>query len=151
MLSHGEVLAKKRIVLASASPRRLEILRDNGGLSNLVIKKSGFAEDMDKATFSSPAEYVTEYAKQKVLYVAEEEKDADMIIGCDTVVVRDGTILEKPSSKEDAVAMLTSLSGRRHTVYSGVAIVCGPAGARTTELFHAETQVSGPPGEPSTP
>jgi len=137
MLKHRELLSTKRIVLASASPRRLEILRDNGGLTNIVTKTSGFAEDMDKSVFASPAAYVEEYAKQKAAFVRVEEPSADLVIGSDTVVVRDGIILEKPANVEEAVAMLASLSGRHHTVYSGV---CINRKGGYVDTFHVETQ-----------
>ncbi|XP_008280561.1 putative bifunctional dTTP/UTP pyrophosphatase/methyltransferase protein [Stegastes partitus] len=119
-------LAGKLVVLASASPRRLEILR-NVGLRFEVVP-SWFKETLDKSLFKAPHEYAVETAKQKALEVARRMpikhlKTPDIVIGADTIVTVDGMILEKPVDKHDAYRMLSSLSGKEHSVYTGVAIV----------------------------
>ncbi|KAM9342698.1 putative bifunctional dTTP/UTP pyrophosphatase/methyltransferase protein [Pholidichthys leucotaenia] len=119
-------LAGKLVVLASASPRRLEILR-NAGLRFEVVP-SWFKETLDKGLFKSPHEYAVETAKQKALEVARRMpfkhlKTPDIVIGADTIVTVDGMILEKPADKDDAYRMLSSLSGKEHSVFTGVAIV----------------------------
>ncbi|XP_026152050.1 putative bifunctional dTTP/UTP pyrophosphatase/methyltransferase protein isoform X1 [Mastacembelus armatus] len=119
-------LSSKLIVLASASPRRLEILR-NAGLRFEVVP-SWFKETLDKGLFKAPHEYAVETAKQKALEVARRMpfkhlKTPDIVIGADTIVTVDGTILEKPVDKRDAYRMLSSLSGKEHSVFTGVAIV----------------------------
>uniref|UniRef100_A0A3Q1GDJ8 Acetylserotonin O-methyltransferase-like n=1 Tax=Acanthochromis polyacanthus TaxID=80966 RepID=A0A3Q1GDJ8_9TELE len=119
-------LAGKLVVLASASPRRLEILR-NVGLRFEVVP-SWFKETLDKSLFKAPYEYAVETAKQKALEVARRMpikhlKTPDIVIGADTIVTVDGLILEKPVDKHDAYRMLSSLSGKEHSVYTGVAIV----------------------------
>uniref|UniRef100_A0A672I507 Acetylserotonin O-methyltransferase-like n=1 Tax=Salarias fasciatus TaxID=181472 RepID=A0A672I507_SALFA len=119
-------LSGKLVVLASASPRRLEILR-NAGLRFEVVP-SWFKETLDKRVFKSPHEYAVETAKQKALEVARRMpvkhlKTPDIVIGADTIVTVDGLILEKPVSKHDAYRMLSSLSGKEHSVYTGVAII----------------------------
>ena len=94
---------------------------------------STFAEDLDKSRFT-PASYVQENALVKArevwakLYAQVEREPGqhlpvDMVIGSDTVVSVDDRILEKPEDADAAVAMLSSLSGRRHCVYSGVAML----------------------------
>lgn len=92
---------------------------------------STFAEDLDKSLYS-PATYVQENALVKAREVwdklaveaeAQGSRPADMVIGSDTVVSVDDRILEKPADAEAAMAMLCSLSGRQHRVYSGVAIL----------------------------
>uniref|UniRef100_A0AAR2JVV6 Acetylserotonin O-methyltransferase-like n=1 Tax=Pygocentrus nattereri TaxID=42514 RepID=A0AAR2JVV6_PYGNA len=119
-------LSGKLVVLASASPRRLEILT-NIGLRFEVVP-SWFKETLDKTLFKMPYEYAVETAKQKALEVAQRMpfkhlKTPDIVIGADTVVTVDGLILEKPVDKQDAYHMLSRLSGKEHSVYTGVAIV----------------------------
>lgn len=119
-------LVGKLVVLASASPRRQEILR-NAGLRFEVVP-SWFKETLDKALFKAPHEYAVETAKQKALEVARRMpfkhlKTPDIVIGADTIVTVDGLILEKPADKNDAYRMLSSLSGKEHSVFTGVAIV----------------------------
>ncbi|XP_047456211.1 probable bifunctional dTTP/UTP pyrophosphatase/methyltransferase protein [Mugil cephalus] len=119
-------LAGKLVVLASGSPRRLEILR-NVGLRFEVVP-SWFKETLDKGLFKAPHEYAVETAKQKALEVARRMtfnhlKTPDIVIGADTIVTVDGMILEKPVDKHDAYRMLSSLSGKEHSVFTGVAIV----------------------------
>ncbi|KAM4559123.1 putative bifunctional dTTP/UTP pyrophosphatase/methyltransferase protein isoform 1-T2 [Odontesthes bonariensis] len=119
-------LAGKLVVLASASPRRLEILR-NAGLRFEVVP-SWFKETLDKGLFKEPHEYAVETAKQKALEVARRMpfkhlKTPNMVIGADTIVAVDGMILEKPVDKQDAYKMLSRLSGKEHSVFTGVAII----------------------------
>ncbi|XP_023193113.1 N-acetylserotonin O-methyltransferase-like protein isoform X1 [Xiphophorus maculatus] len=119
-------LSGKLVVLASSSPRRLEILR-NAGLRFEVVP-SWFKETLNKGLFKAPHEYAVETAKQKALEVARRMpvkhlKTPDMVIGADTIVTVDGMILEKPVDKQDAYRMLSSLSGKEHSVFTGVAIV----------------------------
>ncbi|XP_043987991.1 probable bifunctional dTTP/UTP pyrophosphatase/methyltransferase protein isoform X2 [Gambusia affinis] len=119
-------LSGKLVVLASSSPRRLEILR-NAGLRFEVVP-SWFKETLNKQLFKAPHEYAVETAKQKALEVARRMpikhlKTPDMVIGADTIVAVDGMILEKPVDKQDAYRMLSSLSGKEHSVFTGVAIV----------------------------
>ncbi|XP_073329430.1 probable bifunctional dTTP/UTP pyrophosphatase/methyltransferase protein isoform X2 [Pagrus major] len=119
-------LAGKLVVLASASPRRLEILR-NAGLRFEVVP-SWFKETLDKGLFKAPHEYAVETAKQKALEVARRMlfkhlKTPNMVIGADTIVTVDGMILEKPVDKHDAYRMLSKLSGKEHSVFTGVAVV----------------------------
>ncbi|XP_075052595.1 putative bifunctional dTTP/UTP pyrophosphatase/methyltransferase protein [Mixophyes fleayi] len=119
-------LAGKRVVLASASPRRQDIL-SNVGLRFEVVP-SWFKETLDKSLFSAPHEYAVETAKQKALEVARRMhmkhlKTPDIVIGADTIVTLEGAILEKPFDKQDAYNMLSRLSGKEHSVFTGVAIV----------------------------
>ncbi|XP_051565375.1 probable bifunctional dTTP/UTP pyrophosphatase/methyltransferase protein [Myxocyprinus asiaticus] len=119
-------LSGKLVVLASASSRRLEILT-NAGLRFEVVP-SWFKETLDKSLFKTPYEYAVETAKQKALEVAQRMpckhlKTPDIVIGADTIVTVDGLILEKPTDKQDAYHMLSRLSGKEHSVFTGVAIV----------------------------
>ncbi|XP_029097051.1 probable bifunctional dTTP/UTP pyrophosphatase/methyltransferase protein [Monodon monoceros] len=119
-------LQHKRVVLASASPRRQEIL-SNAGLRFEVVP-SRFKEKLHKASFATPYAYAVETAKQKALEVAGRmhQKDLrapDVVIGADTIVAVGAMILEKPVDKQDAYRMLSRLNGKEHSVFTGVAIV----------------------------
>ncbi|KAL0964097.1 hypothetical protein UPYG_G00318520 [Umbra pygmaea] len=119
-------LTGKLVVLASSSPRRLEILT-NVGLRFEVVP-SWFKETLDKRLFKTPHEYAVENAKMKALEVAKRMpfkhlKIPDIVIGADTVVTVDGLILEKPLDKQDAYRMLSRLSGKEHSVFTGVTII----------------------------
>ncbi|WP_071395914.1 Maf family protein [Bacillus tuaregi] len=111
-------MLKQSLILASASPRRKELLE------NLQLTFHTVASDVDEHydPESSPEEIVMELAYRKAKAVADGHPDS-FVIGSDTVVVRDETILGKPENREDAFSMLKSLSGRCHSVYTGVAIV----------------------------
>lgn len=105
------------IILASQSPRRRELM-DITGLSYSVIV-SDADENID---ISDPKEYVLTLSERKAQAVASSHPD-DIVIGADTIVVIDGMILGKPHDKDDAFRILSLLSGRTHTVYTGVSII----------------------------
>ncbi|XP_075561592.1 putative bifunctional dTTP/UTP pyrophosphatase/methyltransferase protein isoform X5 [Pelecanus crispus] len=141
-------LVSKRVVLASASPRRQEILT-NVGLRFEVVP-SWFKETLEKSSFAAPYEYAVETAKQKALEVANRMHEKhlrtpDIVIGADTIVTVDEQILEKPADKQDAYRMLSRLSGKEHSVFTGVAIVhCSSKDNQLeTEVtdFYEETKV----------
>ena len=91
------------------------------------VVPSSFEENLDKGLFSRAAAYAQETALQKAKEVASrawpQDQIPDLVIGADTVVDLEGTILEKPMDAADADAMLSRLSGRRHTVHTGVALI----------------------------
>lgn len=129
MIVDAASVQSARVVLASGSPRRVEILNTLLGLGALVYP-STFPEDLDKSQFT-PKTYVQENARQKALEVygklsAEEKRAPSLVIGADTVVVLDDQILEKPSDEAAAIEMLSSLSGREHEVCTGVALLYAP-------------------------
>ena len=123
-----------RLVLASASPRRAEILRAVGWPFETQ------AADVDEAVRAgeSPAEYVERLARGKAGAVARSRLFG-LVLGADTVVVCEGEILGKPRDEEDARRMLRRLSNRRHEVLTGVALV--RAEGSRTEVAHARTRV----------
>lgn len=116
-------LSNKRIILASQSPRRREIL-NLLGLRNLEVRKPAFEENLNPSDYSSCAEYATETAYHKLVGVVKElaanGEETDLVISADTVVELDGEVLEKPADEEDAFKMLSRMSGRRHWVHTGV-------------------------------
>ena len=110
---------RKKIILASGSPRRKELL-DLTGLKYQVITPSVEEKQLPE---EAPRELVKRLALEKAVSVAANNPD-DVILGCDTIVVLNGkTILGKPRSKKDAKDILTRLAGKEHTVLSGVAAV----------------------------
>jgi septum formation protein len=124
-------LKSKKIILASNSPRRSQILKSIG--INFKIIVSNFDEkSLDKSSFEFPYEFVKENSKQKALKVYESNLDCDLVIAADTIVVFvfnkkskviNNKILEKPESKEEAFNMLSMLSGNKHEVFTGVTLI----------------------------
>lgn len=109
-----------RLVLASASPRRRELMSLAG--FDFEVITADVDEVLDHSL--SPCELVMSLSFQKASAVAELKPDAT-VIGADTVVVLGGKVLGKPKSEADAVQMLQSLSGNTHEVYTGVCIIKG--------------------------
>ncbi len=106
------------IVLASASPRRQELLAQVG--VSFTVVPSGVSEEV--AVPMTPAELVEHLAAIKARDVAARRPGA-LVIGSDTIVVVDGTVLGKPKDRADAISMLERLAGREHSVYTGVAVI----------------------------
>lgn len=109
-----------RVILASQSPRRRELLRLIG------IAHEVAPADLDESALpeEAPAAHAERLAREKALTIARRSPDA-VTIGADTIVVIDGQILGKPRDREDARRMLALLSGRTHTVYTAVAVARG--------------------------
>ena len=106
-----------KIVLASGSPRRKELLTQAG--IEFIVNPADIEENTKE---SLPAKVVEDLSRQKALAVAEKHK-GETVLAADTVVAFDDKILGKPKDEEDAFRMLTELSGRTHQVYTGVTIV----------------------------
>jgi septum formation protein len=122
---------QKSIVLASASPRRRELIRHLG--TAVEIDPSHVPEDTELHV--PPEEMVAALAVRKATEIATRRPDA-IVIGADTTVEIDGVILNKPADLADAERMLRRLRGRTHRVHTGVAVL---APAQTT---HAEVMTS---------
>jgi septum formation protein len=111
-----------RLVLASASPRRAELLA-----------AAGYAFAVDPADVDesgrdgeSPEAYVVRIARDKARAVAGRRRDpGELVLGADTTVVAHGEILAKPADESDAVRMLQLLAGAVHDVFTGVAMISG--------------------------
>lgn len=137
----------EKIILASKSPRRQEIM-SLGGLT-YTVKISKEEEQIPEGEVASltPGELVERLARIKaedVYRLCEEEPDV-MVIGADTVVSVDGSVLGKPKSEAQARDMLLRLSGRTHEVYTGVCLVWNHAdeGQKKREkVFHCMTEVT---------
>lgn len=128
----------RKIILASASPRRRELLEQIGYVFEVVTSEK---EEVYKNT--NPQEIVKELALLKAKDVAEKvaaERGADcerVIIGADTVVVYQGKILGKPKDEAEAARMLEALQGNTHDVYTGVVIICYDREGKEEVISHA--------------
>ena len=115
-----------RLILASQSPRRADILRQLG------LEPEVLPADVDESLLQQerPAEYVERLARAKAGLIAEREREA-LVVGGDTIVVHKDAIVGKPKDEGAAIDMLNDLSGSRHEVLSGIA-VAGPHGIVST-------------------
>ncbi len=122
----------KRFIVASASPRRRELMEKAGYEFEIIPSDASeeIAQDL------SVTEAVSLLAERKALSVLEANPDA-VVLGCDTVVALDGKILGKPKNRAEAKEMLRFLSGREHTVVTAVCI----ADKDRKETFFNETFV----------
>ncbi|APB69973.1 septum formation inhibitor Maf [Paenibacillus peoriae] len=128
-----------RIILASTSPRRKELL------AFLRLPFEVVPSHADESTPESwtPQQIVETLAARKaeaVVNTAAQSKEAGLVIGSDTIVVLDGSVLGKPADHADAVRMLTALQGRTHRVYTGVA--CIHTGTGEMLVRHRQTEVT---------
>ena len=125
-----------KIILASASPRRKELLNQIGLVPEIM------ASEIDETVNSDiPKEVVEELSRKKAEHVWEickkTKKEADIVLGSDTVVSAGGKILGKPASKEAAAEMIRLLAGNKHQVYTGVTLI----GREVKETFSEVTEV----------
>ncbi len=135
-----------KFILASASPRRKELLEQIGMKFEIRVSE---AEEITEAT--DPAEYVMELSflkaedvagKIPVMYDARGINQDFIVIGSDTVVAAEGEILGKPKDKEDARRMITMLSGKTHQVYTGVTLMIFKDERMSRETFYEKTDVT---------
>jgi len=124
---------KPFLILASKSARRRYLLKQ-AGISFSVIP-SGF--DESSVSVSSPEKYVRILAESKAKDISDQYPES-WVIGADTVVVINGKILGKPSSRTEARSMLKSLSGQTHEVVTGYCICCAAKGRRFSETIKTE-------------
>lgn len=110
----------KKIILASGSPRRREIL-ENIGL-DFSVSVSNADESAVSPEGIPVGIYVQELAMLKAAASAKTAERGALVIGADTVVSLDGKILTKPTDENDAFEMLTALSGKTHEVYTGICV-----------------------------
>ena len=118
----------KNLILASASPRRRELLSLFG--IPFTIRVADIDEAMDPT--KSPCDEVARVSCRKALAV--ERGPEDVVVAADTIVVCAGRVLGKPHSREEAVAMLQLLSGRDHQVMTGCTVLCGDRRETFTEV-----------------
>ena len=108
------------IILASQSPRRRELL-ERMGIRNFRVVSADIDEREEEQL--PPEQLVCRLASRKAEAVAEKAPKGAVIIAADTVVSLDGTVLGKPGDKREAFKMLSTLSGNRHQVYTGLCVI----------------------------
>ncbi|MDN4526231.1 Maf family protein [Fictibacillus fluitans] len=123
----------KSLILASSSPRRKELLSMN--LLSYEVIPSTIQEVMDPSL--SPEELVCSLARQKAEDVFRLYPD-HVVLGADTIVVNNGAVLGKPAGRKEAIDVLRSLSGRTHTVFTGVSILA----KEKERIFFVSTDVT---------
>jgi septum formation protein len=106
-----------RLILASKSPRRAELLARLGLDFDIVPAEL----DETYIDHEMPSDHAERLAREKAISVAKENEDA-IVLGSDTIVIVDSDVLGKPRDRDDAVRMLRRLSGREHEVHTGIAI-----------------------------
>ncbi len=124
-----------RLILASASPRRIQLLQQIGLTAEVMPSHTE-----EKISSENPEEVVQALAMQKAedvytrLLSEDNVGDSTVVIGADTVVSIDNRILGKPKTHKEAAEMIASLSGRTHQVYTGVAIITPKESRRFAEM-----------------
>ena len=136
-------LNSHRIILASSSPRRKQLLQ-TAGIKNFEIVTSDFEETVDKTRILDPASYAKKMAvgKARDVWRRVGGGEKDLVIAADTIVFLDARIFEKPKDSADASRMLTTLSDRTHTVYTGVCLIFGGQVDCDQRVFHETTEVT---------
>lgn len=127
----------KKVILASASPRRREILQKFGIYFSVV---PSVGEEISTKTI--PWEIVEELSLSKAMSVSKMADKDCLVIGADTVVVFEGKILGKPENEEDAIKTLMMLQGNTHQVYTGVTVLVAKEKEWVPFSFHECTEVT---------
>ena len=125
-----------KLILASGSPRRRELLRQIG--LEPEIRPSLLEE---RTSSTAPEEVVMELSAQKAEDVAAQSPAGCLVVGADTVVAVEGKILGKPGSHEEAAEMIRLIQGRSHQVYTGVTLICREGEASRGVTFAEKTEV----------
>ena len=119
-------MRNKKVILASASPRRISLLKEWGLDFEVVPSRAD-----ENTNFVKPSAIVKQLALRKGLLAAEKNKGA-LIISADTIVVLNGKIVGKPKDKKDSEKIIRELNGSMHKVYTGVALI----GAKKQTVFY---------------
>jgi MAF protein len=125
------------IVLASASPRRAELLAMSG--AKVRVQPVGMTEGARPG--EAPETLVRRLAQSKAEGALPTAEDADLVLGADTIVVQDGAILGKPATPAAAEAMLLSLAGRTHTVLTGMMLIEPATGRRAASVTESHVRM----------
>ena len=129
---------KYKVILASGSPRRKELLAQIGVAFEIKV-----SHKEEIITSTNPADVVKELSQMKAEDVAEGFLGPVVVLGADTVVAHSGKILGKPKDEDDAVKMIRSFAGDEHEVYTGVCIIIKEEDGTQREISFAEaTKVS---------
>jgi MAF protein len=130
MLQSSLAMVPRRLLLASNSPRRRQLIALGGWIFETA------SSDVDESLLpgESPFSYVVRLAREKALACAPRSEPTTVIIGADTTVVIEAEILGKPADKIEAAAMLRQLRGRVHQVFTGIAVLDTASGNMLTDL-----------------
>ncbi len=123
----SKLLKERKLVLASSSPRRAELLRKAKVDFEILFPQNIVEENIS----ADPVSHVMELSRKKAESVVEKAKNR-LILGADTVVVLNGEILGKPRDKEDALRILKMLSSKEHKVYTGITLLDERSGERVS-------------------
>lgn len=125
-----------RIILASGSPRRRELLEQIGLEFEIMVSHTE-----EESNIKSPEKLVEALSRQKAeaVFAMLPVKEEVLVIGADTVVARKGSVLGKPKSRKAAVKMLSKLSGKAHQVYTGVTLLYRPEGTDSPAKVQRKT------------
>ncbi|MDD3839613.1 MAG: Maf family protein [Clostridia bacterium] len=126
-----------QIILASKSPRRVEILKELG--MDVIVVPSDIDETLN--CIDSPEQIVMDLALRKAKRVIDTGDMPGIVIGADTIVVADGKILGKPDSIEDAYNMIKMLQGRYHNVITGVALIDSDTGRTIVDYQKTKVKI----------
>jgi septum formation protein len=129
------MMLHRPLILASASPRRRELLSKLG--LTFEVRAADLTETQNPG--ESPEQYVGRLAQEKAQAIAAGCRAAVAVLGADTTVVLDGAVLNKPRDLADSERMLRLLRGREHVVYTGVALVLSPE--RSVHALTVSTRV----------
>ena len=130
-------MIENKIILASASPRRKDILNQFGYEPEVIVADY----DEHQIHEENPYELVKKLSYGKAHAVRKHGSEGDIIIGSDTIVVVDGKIYGKPADKDDAFRMIKSISGRAHEVCTGVTVILCGKDVDKSETFCDVTEV----------
>jgi len=125
-----------KIILASKSPRRKELLSQVGYTYECVV-----SEKEENTDAVQPSDVVKELSQQKAEDVCAKMEEDCLVIGADTIVAKDSEIFGKPKDTEDAKRMLSALQGREHSVWTGVTLIYLRDGKKKKKVFAEETKV----------
>jgi septum formation protein len=125
---------KKTLILASQSPRRKRLLKQLG--FEFITIPANLEED--GVGNVSPAKLSAKLAMDKALEVRKKVKKSAIIIGADTIVFLENRILTKPKNKHEAIKILKTLSGKTHTVYTGIALIDTDTGKKASKVQKTE-------------
>jgi len=114
----SELLGERRLILASRSPRRAEILKREKVEFKIKIPPNL----KEESSSSDPVEHVLSLSERKATSISHQVEEG-IILGADTIVVLDGEIMGKPQNKKEAFSILKKLGGRMHKVYTGMTLV----------------------------
>ena len=128
----------ERLILASASPRRKELMTMAGLAFDVIV-----SDCEENIAYDGPEDMVKKLSLLKAKDVAEKIQKTDhtphLVIGADTIVYFQGQILGKPKDTDEAFRMLKAMAGKTHTVYTGVSVI--DTATAHTETFYEETKV----------